>query len=147
MVAQGRRHLDQEIRRDAISFPGIAMVLLNAPFRVIAVTAHVPLPDRAVEAGLGIGPANYPHDEVPGGEARTVRGFQDFAEGLVAESQSVGAGRRPTVVAGDYLDVGPAHPDRPGLHQHRAVFEGRFGKLGQVYGVGLQRDNSDGVHD
>jgi hypothetical protein len=113
------------------------MVLFNAPLRVIAVTAHVPLSDRAVQAGLGIGPAHDPDDEVPGDEARTFGSLQDFAKGSVAESQAVRAGRRPTVVAGDYLDVSPAYSYLPGLHEHRAVFEGRFGKLGQIYGVGL----------
>lgn len=121
------------------------MVLLNAPLRVVSVTAHIPLPDRAVQARLGVGPAHDTDDEVPGSEARTFGGFQDFAEGLVAESQPVRAGGRPTVVARDYFDVGPAYPDLPGLYEHGPVFEGRFGKLGQVYGVGLEGDNSDGA--
>ena len=64
----------------------------------------------------------------------------------MADGQPVLARGRPAVFAADDLQVGAAHPDGPGLDQHRPVGLGRLGELGQVDGVWLERDDGDGAH-
>ena len=87
--------------------------------------------------GNGIWPAHYPDDEVARSETRAGRGFEDFAERFVAERQALLAWRRPSVLAGNDLDIGAADPDGPGLDQDRAVLWRRFGEVGQLDRVRL----------
>src|ERR1700678_778197 len=79
-VAESAVHLDQEVRRDPVALPGVAVMLLDAPLGVPTVAAHVPFADRTVWAGNGIGAAHDGDDEIAGGEPAAWRRLHHLAE-------------------------------------------------------------------
>ena len=97
--AEGRVHLHGVLGLDAPPLGHVAVDLLDPPFGVLAVPAHVPLPDRAGGAGDTVRAPDDADDEIallqPAGQARV----QDAAEGLVTEDEARLPGGSPAVLA------------------------------------------------
>ena len=68
------------------------------------------------------------------------------AEGFVPEHEARLARRGPAVLALDDLDVGPAHADGDGFHEHRPVADVRLGDVLQACRSRLVRFYGDGFH-
>src|SRR5205085_5789510 len=103
-----RVELDREVALDPPALGAVAVALLDAPLRVAAVEAPVPLAAGAVGAWLRIGAAHHADDQVTGSEAGARGRLGDAAERLVAQHQALAPGRCPAVVPADDLAVGPA---------------------------------------
>jgi hypothetical protein len=101
-----------------------------------AVATHIPFPGRARRAGLRVGPADDPDDEIAGLERRSGWGLDHFAQALVADDQPRVTWRRFPIGARRDLPVGPADADGQTTNQHRA-----FGhvRLGDVVDAGTAR--------
>ena len=79
----------QEVGGGPVALPCIAVVRLDAPFGVVAVAAHVPLAGGTVQAGLGVGPAYYPGDQVARRETGAFGRLEHLTDRLVAEDEAL----------------------------------------------------------
>src|SRR5262249_32763430 len=64
------------------------------------------------------------------------RRLDHLAQRFVAEHEPLLAGRRFAVGAGEDLAVGPAHAERPGPHQDRALLRRRIGHVVEPCRIG-----------
>ena len=118
---ESRVDLHHVFRRDAVTLRAVAVVLLDPTFCVKAVPAEVPFADAAIEARHRV---RSPHDadhEVSGRDVPAGGGFEHTAERLVTEHEPVSSGRRPSVFAGDDLDVGATDSDGDRLDEDGPV--------------------------
>src|SRR5262249_1048566 len=124
----------------------VAVPPLDAALGVAAVAAHVPLSGRARDAPHGIGPAHDADDEIAGREAATLGCRLDRAQRFMAENEALLTGRRKAVTTLEDFAVGPAHSQRQGAHQSRAVRLRWFGDLLEPRRVGGAGRNGDCAH-
>ena len=94
-------------------------------------------PTAQLGQGTGSGRRTMPTTRSPFLSAPVGPGIDDAAEGFVPEHETRLARRRPAVLALDDLDVGPAHADGDGFHEHRALARVRLGDVFQTCGAGF----------
>jgi len=92
--------------------------LLYAALRVLAVAAHVPLANRAVRAGDGIGTADDAHHQIALVKPACWARVYHPAERFVTQHEARLAGWSPAVMPLHNLHIGPADPHGDGLHEH-----------------------------
>ena len=141
--AEGWIELGEEARLDPPALGHEPVDLLDAPFRVLAVAAHVPLADRAVRTRHRIRTADDPHDQVAGLYAAVPPGIEDSTQRFMTQDQALAARRRPAVRAGGDLDVRPADAHRHRLDHDRPGVLVRLGDLleaNRVFDQWLDRD-------
>jgi hypothetical protein len=130
--AEARIDLHQETRRGAPALGGEPVGLLDAALGVATVATHVPFAERAIQARHRVGMSHDADDHVADAEAAVRGRIHDTAERFVAEHQPLVAGASFTVSTVDQLAVGPAHADREGAHQDRALLARRLFHLAKL---------------
>jgi len=144
--AESGIHRHQVLGVNAVALGGVTVPGLDPPFGVLAVGAHIPVPGRAGRARNGVRPAHDADDQVPGLEPGSRRRLGYLAQRLVADDETLFAGRRPPVITVDDLQIGAADADRLGLDQDPSVAQRGFLHLAQRDRALLPGHDGDGAH-